>query len=281
MEHLEGEFAGAQGIALYYQGWLPAQPPRAVIILCTGVNDHSGRYRNIVDRLIGAGYAAYAYDHRGHGRSGGEPLHVERFQFYANDLRAFRDLVGADQPDVPLYLLAHSMGSAVALLYLLDHPDGACGLISSGTALYAGEGFPPLALRLNRLLARVAPYVRLTALPTEGISRDSDWVASTRRDPLIYRGPGTARLGAEILDALESLRPRLSRIALPLLILQGGKDILTDGKGSRLLYEQVASSDKTLKTYEGAYHEVFNDLPASREAILGDTVSWLDARCPH
>ncbi len=277
MEHREGRLIGAQGIELYYQGWLPARPPRAIVLICTGVADHSGRYRDVADHLVVAGYAVYAYDHRGHGRSAGKRLHVECFRYYADDLKIFRDLVATWHPDRPICLLAHSMGSAIALLYLLDHPTDVAGLISSGTALYAGEGFPPFMLRLNRLLARIAPYLRLTSIPTKGISRDLDWVATTRRDPLIYHGPGTTRLGTEILDALDGLRPRLSQIALPLLIVQGEKDILTDGRGSRFLYKQASSGDKTLKVYAGAYHEVFNDLPASREAILEDIVFWLDA----
>jgi len=274
----EGMFIGAGGVELYECSWLPEGSPRAVVILCHGVADHSGRYPHLIARLAGAGYAVCAFDHRGHGHAAGERLHVERFGLYAEDLKVVRDRVAARYPDLPLYLFGHSMGSAVALTYLLDHPNDVAGLIASGVALYAGEGFPPIMLKLNMLLSRWLPRLRLTKIPTEGVSRDQAWVAATRADPLVYHGPGTARLGAEILTALERLRPRLGEITLPLLILQGERDILVGDQGARLLYERAASADKTLRVYGGAYHEVFNDLPASREAVLGDVVGWLDAR---
>jgi alpha-beta hydrolase superfamily lysophospholipase len=276
--HHEGMCAGADGAELYECCWLPEGAPRAAVLLCHGVADHCGRYPHLVARLAAAGYAVCAFDHRGHGRSAGERLHVERFSRYAEDCKIMRDRVAARYPGLPLYLFGHSMGSAVALTYLLDHPNDVAGLIASGVALYAGEGFPPIVLKLNLLLARWLPRLRLTKLPTQGVSRDEAWVAATRADPLVYHGPGTARLGAEILTALERLRPRLGEIALPLLILQGERDILVGDKGARLLYERAASADKTLRVYPGAYHEVFNDLPASREAGLDDVAAWLDAR---
>jgi alpha-beta hydrolase superfamily lysophospholipase len=277
MEHVEGTFKGARGLVLYYQGWLPARVPRAVVIICSGVADHGGRYPHLVQGLVSAGYAVYAHDHRGHGRSAGVRLHVERFHLFAEDLAAFRDLAAGRHPDRPIYLFAHSMGSAVALEYVLDHAQDVAGLISSGTALYAGEGFPPMVLAVNQFLSLVLPRLRLTKLPTEGISRDAAWVRATLDDPLVYHGPGTTRLGAEIIRALAHLRPRLGEIRLPLLIVQGERDILVNSKGSRMLYEQAASTDKTHKVYEGAYHEVFNDLPEAREAVVRDVVAWLDA----
>ena len=277
MEHQEGAFPGSGGLRLYYQCWLPAGPPRAVVLICHGVADHGGRYPHLVERLASAGYAVYAHDHRGHGRSEGTRLHVERFRLFAEDLKTFVDLVSARHPDKALYLFAHSMGSAVALEYALAYPGTLAGLILSGTALFAGEGFPRIVLLANEVLSQLLPRLRLTKLPTEGISRDAAWVQATLCDPLVYHGPGTARLGAEILHTLEGLRPRLAGITLPLLILQGEKDILVDPRGSKLLYEQAASADKTHKVYAGAFHEVFNDLPESREAFLGDVVAWLDA----
>ena len=279
MEHQEGTFLGSGGLRLYYQCWLPARPPRAIVIICHGVSDHGGRYPHLVERLALAGYAVYAPDDRGDGRSEGVRLHVERFRLFVEDLKTFRDLVAAKHPDKALYLFAHSLGGTVALEYLLDYPGTVAGLISSATALYAGQGFPRIILWINEALSVILPRLRLTRLPTEGISRDEEWVKATLRDPLVYHGPGTTRLGSEIMHTMERLRPRLTEITLPLLILQGEKDILVDARGSKLLYEQAASADKTYRVYGGAFHEVFNDLPESREALLRDVVAWLDAHC--
>ncbi|MGC9358747.1 MAG: lysophospholipase, partial [Anaerolineae bacterium] len=216
------------------------------------------------------------YDHRGNGRSGGPRLHVDRFDQYVQDLATIRQQAKALWPDMPWFLFAHSMGSTVALSYLVQELPAPDGLVSSGTALMVGDGFPPFLLVLNRALARVFPRLRLVSLPREGISRDDAWMAWSNSDPLVVRKPGTARLGTELLDTLETLRARLGKIEAPLLILHGRADKLTDPEGAKLLYRQATSSDKTLRLYEGAYHEVVNDLPDTREAALQEILNWLD-----
>lgn len=278
--HREGTFQSADGVlSLYYQCWEPEGMPRALVIICHGVADHGGRYMNLVRELVVAGYAVCAPDHRGHGRSPGRPLHVERFQQFVDDLDAFVRHCRGQYPTLGRYLFAHSMGSAIGLHYVLQHPDALDGMISSGTALFAGEGFPPFVLKLNHLMSSVWPTLRLTQLPTDGVSRDEAWVRHTKADPLVYHGPGTARLGAEILNALDALRPRLDEIHLPLLIIHGGADILVEVKGAHLLHDTCSSPNVTCKLYDGAFHELFNEPSPVREEAIGDVVSWLNAQC--
>ena len=278
MDHHQDDMSASDGTRLFCRSWQPEGAPRAAVVVCHGVADHGGRYPHLVDRLVAAGYAVQAHDHRGHGRSGGRRLHVDAFSDLTRDLGTHRDRVAATFPGLPLFLIGHSMGSMVALEFVLERPNAFQGLISSGTALLAGEGFSPLLLTLNRLLGRVVPRLRLVSLPTEGISRDPDWVRRTLTDPLIYHGPGTVRLGNEILAAQARVRARLAEIELPLLAVHGAADRLVDPRGARVLVEGVSSRDKTLCLYEGAYHEVHNDLPPAREAMLDDLVAWLDAR---
>jgi len=278
MEHHEHSLTAVDGTHLFCQSWRPEAPPRAVVIVCHGVADHGGRYPHLVASLAAHGYAVCAHDYRGHGRSGGRRLHVDAFGDYVRDLEIHRGDVAKTYPSLPVFLFGHSMGSIVALEFALDRPDAVQGLICSGTALLAGEGFAPWLLTLNRLLGRVVPRLRLVSLPTEGVSRDSDWVQQTRADPLIYHGPGTVRLGNEILTAQARVRARLAEVDLPLLVIHGDADPLVDPAGARMLFEGASSPDKTLRLYEGARHEVYNDLPPTREAMLGDLVAWLDAR---
>ena len=277
MNHQECTLIAADGTRLYCQSWHPERPPRAVVLVCHGVADHGGRYPHLVAALVGRGYAACAHDHRGHGRSDGPRLDVRAFSEYVEDLRTHRDAVADVFPGLPLFLFGHSMGSIVALEFVLTHPGAVQGLICSGTALLAGEGFPPALLALNRLLGRVLPRLRLVSLPTEGISRDPAWVNQTRADPLIYHGPGTVRLGNAILAAQGRARDRLAEVDLPLLAVHGAADALVDPAGARMLVEGTSSSDRTLRLYEGAFHEVHNDLPPAREAMLSDLLAWLDA----
>jgi acylglycerol lipase len=80
------------------------------------------------------------------------------------------------------------------------------------------------------------------------------------------------------LTALQQVREQLDRIAVPLLVLHGTADKLTDPEGAQLLYERASSPDKTLRLYEGAYHELVNDLPDTRQAVLADILGWVNER---
>jgi alpha-beta hydrolase superfamily lysophospholipase len=92
-------------------------------------------------------------------------------------------------------------------------------------------------------------------------------------DPLVYNGRTAARLGNELLRAMQRVTAEASRITLPIMILQGGADRLVDPEGARTLYETVGSSDKTLKVYDGLYHEVFNE--PEHDEVLNDVEAWL------
>ena len=269
---------GTEGCSLCYQTWEPAASPHALVLICPGIDDHSDRYPHLVQALVGAGYAALAYDHRGNGRSQGPRMHVDRFDQYVRDLGLVREFALGRWARIPWFLFAHSMGTTVALSYLAKGLTPPRGLVASGTALAAGAGFSPMMLALNRALARIAPRLRLVGLPREGISRDPAWSAWGDVDPLVSRQRATARLGNELLTALQHVREQLDRIAVPLLVLHGTADKLTDPEGAQLLYERASSPDKTLRLYEGAYHELVNDLPDTRQAVLADILGWLNER---
>jgi alpha-beta hydrolase superfamily lysophospholipase len=90
---------------------------------------------------------------------------------------------------------------------------------------------------------------------------------------LVFTGKITARLGTELLQAMERVLAEASKIRLPLLILQGAADKLVDPKGAQVLFDRVSSSDKTIKIYEGLYHEVFNE--PEHDQVLADVEKWL------
>jgi acylglycerol lipase len=93
MKHKEGRFKGYKGLKLYYQCWLPDKKPKAVILVAHGLAEHSGRYKNLVDYFVPKGYAVYALDHRGHGKSEGQRSYVDNFNDYLINLKTFFDKV--------------------------------------------------------------------------------------------------------------------------------------------------------------------------------------------
>ena len=274
MERVEGSLTGPTGTTLFHQGWLPEGDPVAVVMLCHGLGEHSGRYGNVVEALVPAGYAVHGLDHQGHGRSGGPRAHVRRYGDFLADLDVFRSHVAARHPGVPLFLLGHSMGGNIALGYALEHQDGLRGLVLSGPALTVPDDVPRLLLRLSGVLGRLTPRLRATALDASRISRDPAVVAAYRSDPLVFGGKFTAGLGSALLSAMQSFPDRVAGLRLPLLILHGTGDELADPSGSRMLEARAGSSDVTARYYPGLYHEIFNE--PERGEVLTDLKAWLD-----
>ena len=276
MKHLEGVFVGVRKAGLYYQGWLPEGEPKAVLLIVHGLAEHSGRYMNLVNRFVPQGFAVYGIDHLGHGRSEGRRLLLESFADYTEPLKTFSAMVRCWKPERPVFLVAHSMGGLIGATFLLTNQGELAGAILSGPAVKAPGNIPAATIFIGRVVSLLFPWVGLVARgPAEDICRDPAVVAAYLADPLVYQGKMTARLGAEMLGAMERLRREAGRIRLPLLIVQGGADRLVDPVGAQILYDGVASADKRLIVYEGFFHEVFNE--PEHDRVLDDVEQWLEA----
>ncbi len=276
MKHQEARFKGYGDANLYYQCWLPDTEPRAILVLAHGLAEHGGRYANVVDRLVPSGYALYALDHRGHGKSEGCRCYVERFEHYLHDLETFLGIIRGAQPDRRLFLAGHSMGGTIAVAYALQHQDELDGLIVSGGVFKPGSSITAVHIALARVLSVILPRMGVTVLDASGLSRDPNVVQAYVNDPLVYRGKVSARLGAELLRVIRQLPQQADGVHLPILIMHGTDDRLSDPQGSQLLYDRVSSEDKTLIFYDNYYHEIFNE--PGRERVLADMEGWLEAR---
>ena len=269
----EGRFAGAGGLELFWQRWRPEGEPRAVIVLVHGVGEHSGRYTNLVTPLAAAGYAVYSYDQRGHGRSPGPRVHVERWADYRDDLGAFLGLVAASEPAPPLVLYGHSMGSLVVLDYLMEHPGGLAGAIVSGVALQPAGVGKPYQRVMVRVLSRVAPRLSVDLkIDPDDLTRDPAALVAGRSDPHLT-SRATVRWGAESLATVERITAGMAAIDLPLLVLHGEADPLNRPAGAHALVDTVRSPDATLRIYPGVRHEPHNDL--GHEQVAADIAEWL------
>jgi acylglycerol lipase len=291
--HEHGHRNNATGQSAYWQSWLPRDTSRAVIVVVHGIHEHSARYAHVGVRLAAAGYAVYAADHRGHGRSDGRRANIERMALILDDLRSFVGFAAERHPGLPLFMVGHSLGGLIALHYALECGALECGalecgagstslagLVVSGPAVTATAG-SALARRLAGVLSALVPNLGVAALDADHkISRDPEVVRAYREDPLVYRGRIKARTGAEVLAAMQRLPGRLPGLSVPLLLLHGTDDQICPLAGSIMVHDAVSSPDRTLRRYPGLYHEVFNE--PEREAILTDLISWLNDRsAPH
>jgi acylglycerol lipase len=268
----DDSFVGARGLRIHTRTWLPAGAPTGVVIIAHGFAEHGGRYAAVAERLVAAGIAVRAPDHRGHGRSEGKRTSIVRFDDYVDDLTTVIAQARARWPSVRLVLLGHSMGGLIAL-DLAVRPGGPLdGLVLSAPAACPRE-VSRLTLAIGRALSRVAPNTGVLRLPLNRISRDPAVVDAYNNDPLVFRTPIRARLGTEMLDAMERVDAGLPSLRTPLLVMQGTADGLVDPGCGPHIYDRAGSPDKTLKMYDGLWHEIFNE--PERDHVLNDLTAWL------
>jgi acylglycerol lipase len=273
MQLKEGNFKGTGNFNLYWRCWLPDGQVKAVILVAHGLGEHISRYTNLVNNVVPLGYAVYGLDHQGHGKSEGTRVFVDRFQTYLDDLKTFYDIVHKDNPGKKVILYGHSMGGLIAVPYAVQHQSELDGLVVSAPAIKAGESITPATIVLAKVLSAISPKMGVQSLPSADLSHDKAVVEAYDNDPLVYRGKVTARLGAEMLSTMSKVEAQLPSITLPLLILQGSDDRLVNQAGARILYEKAGSKDKTLKIYDGFYHEVHNE-PGNAK-VFADIEAWL------
>ena len=272
MQHTEGKFTGRNNYNLYRQAWLPDGIPVAVLIVVHGIAEHSGRYSNLVNYFVPKGYAVYSFDLRGHGKSDGIRSYIEHFSYYLDDLKIFYDKVREENKNAKVFLVGHSMGSTIALAYAVEHQSELNGLIVSGTTLKAGASVSKASILMAKILSVLVPKMGVASLDANLISRDKAVVDAYVHDPLVYTGKLRARWGAELLKTMIKLQSQLSELSLPVLIMQGTVDRISDPSSSKMLFDGVSSKDKTLKLYEGCYHEIFND--PQRQEVFSDMEAW-------
>ncbi len=272
--HSEGTFVGAAGGSVFWQRWEPDKT-KAVVVLSHGLAEHSGRYAHVAARFNDSGYAVYALDHWGHGRSEGTRANVERFEHLKHDLDTLLTTARGEHPGVPVFLLGHSLGGLIALDYVVTKGEsGLTGLVLSGAAVDPSVG-SAVQRAAAGFLSRYTPNLGVLALDSTAVSRDPEEVRKYVEDPLNYHGKIRARTGAETLASVDRVLHGLAGLRLPMLVLHGTADRLTSPAGSSLVAEKAGSKDKTLKLYDGLFHEIFNE--PERDTVLGDVVDWLDA----
>ena len=267
---------GASGLRIFFRSLRPKTKPRAVVIIVPGFNAHSGYYKWVAEQLVATGLAVYAVDLRGRGNSDGERFYVDSFEDYVSDVEAVVKVAKSRDSNLPLFLLGHSAGGVVSCLYTLDHQTELAGLICESFAHELPA--PDFALAVFKGLGYLAPHAHILHLPNERFSRDPKVVEAMNEDPLIAHETQPTRTMAALVRADERLKKEFSQITLPVLILHGSVDKNTNPSGSQHFYDKVGSVDKTLKLYEGGFHDLLNDV--DKRTVMQDIQDWIGARLP-
>lgn len=292
----------ADGLVLHGYEWLPAGVPQAAVVIAHGMAEHAGRYARFAAGLTAAGFAVYAFDHRGHGRTARSAAELGHFadrdgwNRAVADLAAVCDLAAQRHPGLPVLLFAHSMGSFMGQQLLYEYGDRIAGCVLCGS-----NGKPPAVAAAGRLVARAeklrlggrgvsmllhtasfgAYNKRFAPARTEfdWLSRDTAEVDKYIADPLCGF-PITVQAWIDLLDGLEAMaqpnnQARIPK-AMPVLVIAGSEDPVSAGtKGLRQLLEAYAAAGLTAVThkfYDGARHELLNE--TNRDAVTADIIAF-------
>lgn len=272
----EETFEGAGGLSIFFRSLRPEATPRAVIVICHGVNSHGGQYFWVAEQFVKSGFAVYALDLRGRGKSEGERFYVENVADYVSDVAGTVRIAKSRHPGLPVFLLGHSAGGVVSSIYALESQSELAGFICESFAFQVPA--PGFALAAIKGLSLVAPRLPVLHLKNEDFSRDPKAVEALNSDPLIKGEVQPAITVAALVRADERLREEFPRITLPVLIMHGTADKATVCEGSQFFYDTVGSKDKTLKLYEGHFHDLLNDI--GKEGAMKDINAWIDKRVP-
>ncbi len=269
-------FEGVGGLKIATTSWLPAGQPRAIIVLIHGFNAHSGYMAWPAEQFAARGLAAYALDLRGRGKSEGERFYVQSFSDYLTDVNTLVSRARSEHPGLPIYVLGHSAGGVIATSYVFEHQDEIAGLVCESFAF--DVGLPHLVQLALEGVGHLAPHVHVFSLNNADFSRDPQAVDRMNHDPLIEKESQPAETAAELLRAAARLKEHMPAFRVPVLIIHGTADKATRPAGSQYFYDHASATDKTLKLYEGHFHDLLNDV--GKETVLADIQAWLDARIP-
>lgn len=274
--HRTGNFIGAGGLRLFYQCWKPAGRSKAVLAIIHGMAEHSGRYGNPVDYFAKHGFTLYAMDLRGHGLSGGRRAYAESIEELLEDLRSFLTMVKKSEPSRKVFLVGHSFGGQLVLNYGAHFPNSLGGIIVSSPNIRLALKVALWKKLAAPVLSSIVPKLMLTNdIDPSFISRDRQVVEAYKRDERVEKKI-TARLGDLLLANHLEIMDVARRFKVPCLLLHAGEDRICAPEGTEQFFQRIPIKDKTLKIYDGFYHELFND--PGKEEVFQDMENWIEKR---
>ena len=271
-----GTLTSADGVKIFFRHY-PAEAERARMVIAHGLGEHSGRYRNVVERMLPNGISVWVPDHRGHGQSEGKRGHILNFVQYLADLRLSVELAGEGRPEgMKCFLLGHSMGGLIALYFAQQYPGFIDGVVASSPALGMAIEVPGVKKVLGLLMSYIWPGLAMgNELDAGKVSHDPEVVRAYKTDPLVHDRV-SARFFTEFLAAMEIVYIQASALKVPTLLQVAGDDQLVNARSSVQFFKQLDIEDKTLHVYEGRYHEIYNEGEDLRRQVIEDLEDWLE-----
>jgi len=275
MNHQEGYFKNKEGQSIFHQQWLPTNKPKAVFLVCHGLNEHSGRYQHLAKFFTEKGYGVYGFDHIGHGKSDGTRSFVKDFPTFTDPIHILLNRIKETNPDVPVILLGHSLGGLIGIKFLIDNQEKLEGAVISGALVMVPEFVSEFTVKIGTVLSKILPKVRLEGIEKSALSRDPEVVDKYINDPLVYNGKATARISSVILEGITYVAEKGSTVTTPVLLLHGGQDRICSPSWSTYLHNLVSSQQNQLIIYDELFHEIYNE--PEQDSVFADVLNWQES----
>jgi len=256
-------FAGTEG-NVHYERWAPDPHPARIVVVVHGYAEYAARYAHVAEVLVRDGAAVYGQDHIGHGQSVGERALITDFEHVVDDLRTLLEIALGEHPGLPVVMVGHSMGGLLTARFAQRFPGQLAGVVFLGAVI--GDWYWARdALAGSDLPEATTDY--------SGMSRDLEAVRSYATDPLVYRGRYKRPLLEAEVVALDRFRDQADRLTLPVLFCHGTDDAFVDYRTSLAAVESLPSTDVTIRLYEGARHELVNEI--NRDEVIADIAAFV------
>lgn len=282
MDEPKSFFVNSDGLKIYCKYWYPQSSDyerlRAAVFICHGVGEHCQAYSKLASKLTDCDMLVFGHDHVGHGLSEGDRVHVSSNSTYPNDVIQHVNIIKNKHPNIPVFIIGHSMGGSVALKVAVDNKDMFAGMILLAPGLVSGSSVPSASLVQNffgRTFANLFPQCQVKGMDPNLMSRDANIVKQYTDDPLVWHGRLKAKWAICQYDLFSELRSRLKEVTCPFFALHGTEDKLCDPSGSQMIYDNASSVHKQIKMYPGAYHQLHNEADGQGDEALSDIVKWI------
>ncbi|MGH9500847.1 MAG: alpha/beta fold hydrolase [Terriglobales bacterium] len=272
-----GTLTSADGTCLFYRYWPTQAWNGRVVIVLHGIGYHSGPYKVIADALNPRGIAAYGLDARGHGLSCGPRGYTGNAAEVAQDVAAIVDFAKGQHPQARVFLLGDSMGCNYALDYAKDNSSQLAGLILLAPAFYVDSSqllnLESALLLPYFLFGHRKPVIDLVGKRLDESSRDPQWIAARRADPLAYKKANFGYL-LDIQRLIFGWKRKIApQVRIPILMMKGGQDHVVSQKDCEAFERLSASPDKRFEVFPEVRHTTLWD-PQTPE-ILSLAGEWI------
>lgn len=256
---------------MIYQKDYLIENPKATVIITHGIGEHSKRYEYLAFKLNKHGFDVITYDNLGHGRSSGKRGKIKSFKDHVETLRNIV-LKERERTSNKIILLGHSMGGGIVNLYEAMYHDS--DLIVSVAAATDTPSNMKIFKYTGFYLLR---WVRInTKIFKNDLAKNPNIYLATKNDPLQLKYMYLSLLGEMFIKGIKYLKENIGNFKTPILYVHGTSDKIVDYRFSQNMYDSIKTKDKTIKLYEGEYHELLNDY--NKDIIINDIINWINDR---